>query len=184
VVTAYLDDLADWLEKRFHKEHPNDCLTAAQDAILVFIKNPMSYDPDKKSLKNYFRMSAAGDMPNLLEKERRHSDRRVHTELSEPIIEKHLQDEEADPPRVLQRRAEKAEVEARVRSLIPDWLAVGSTPEEIQVVGLMRIGEHRTRVYAAALGLAHLPFRDQQEEVKRVKDRLKKRERKGASNDR
>ena len=50
VVTAYLDDLADWLEKHYDKEQPNYCLTAAEDAILAFIKNPMSYDPDKKSL--------------------------------------------------------------------------------------------------------------------------------------
>ena len=48
VVIAYLDDLADRLEKLYDKEQPNDCLTAAEDAILAFIKNPMSYDPEKK----------------------------------------------------------------------------------------------------------------------------------------
>lgn len=49
VVTAYLEDLADWLEKHYDKEEPNYCLMAAEDAILTFIKNPMSYDPDKSS---------------------------------------------------------------------------------------------------------------------------------------
>jgi len=83
VVTAYLDDLADWLEKIHEQAQSDDCLTAAEDAILAFIKNPMSYDPEKKSLRNYLRMSADGDMKNLLKKERRHSARRVGISLSD-----------------------------------------------------------------------------------------------------
>src|SRR5215211_1096617 len=83
VVTAYLDDLADWLEKIHEQAQSDDCLTAAEDAILAFIKNPMSYDPEKKSLRNYLRMSADGDMKNLLKKERRHSARRGGISLSD-----------------------------------------------------------------------------------------------------
>jgi DNA-directed RNA polymerase specialized sigma24 family protein len=183
VVDAYLDDLADWLEKQYERTQPDDCLTAAEDAILGFIKNPMSYEPERKSLRNYLRMSADGDMKNLLKKERRHSERRLNQELSDPVVEKQLQDKEADPYRVLERRAETAAVDAKVRSLVPNWLAAGSTPEEIQVLGLLRIRERRTRVYAAALGISHLSFKEQQEEVKRAKDRLKKRERTGGQND-
>ena len=39
VVTAYLDDLADWLEKLNGAAQPDECLTAAEDDILAFIKN-------------------------------------------------------------------------------------------------------------------------------------------------
>jgi len=38
------------------KIHPNDCSTAADDAILTLIKNPGSYDPDKQTLEAYLRM--------------------------------------------------------------------------------------------------------------------------------
>ncbi len=183
VVAAYLDDVADWLEALYTQEHPNDCSTAAADAILTFIRNPATYDPEKQTLEKYLRMSADGDMKNLLRSERRHGKRRVNLEIAEPSLEKRLQDEEAEPHRVLERRAEKAVVDAKVRSLVPDWLAAGSTPEEVHVLGLMRIGERRTRVYAAALGISHLPFEQQQREVKRTKDRLKKRERTGGQND-
>jgi hypothetical protein len=86
VAIAYLDDLADWLEKQYYEQHPNDCLTAAQDAIVAFIKNPKSWRPDKKTLRGYLRMSADGDMKNLLEKERRHSEHRVNLELSESAV--------------------------------------------------------------------------------------------------
>jgi hypothetical protein len=183
VVAAYLDGLADWLERLYPREHPNDCSTAAADAVLAFIRSPATYNPEKQTLEKHLRMSADGDMKNLLRSERRHSKRRANLELAEPSLEKRLRDEEADPHRVLERHAEKAVVDAKVRSLIPDWLATGSTPEEVHVLGLMRIGERRTRVYAAALGISHLPFEQQQREVKRTKDRLKKRERTGGQND-
>lgn len=183
LVAAHLDNLADWLEALYPQEHPNDCSTAAADAILTFIRSPATYDPEKQTLEKYLRMSADGDMKNLLRSERRHSNRRVNLETAETSLEKRLRDEEAEPHRVLERRAEKAVVEAKVRSLIPDCLAAASTPEEIHVLGLIRIGERRTRVYAAALGISQLPFERQQREVKRTKDRLKKRERTGGQND-
>ncbi len=49
-------------------------------------------------------MSANGDMKTVLKKERRHSERRMNLELSEPVVEKQLQDKEEDPHRVLEPR--------------------------------------------------------------------------------
>lgn len=184
VVAAYLDDLADWLEARYPQEHPNDCSTAAADAILTFIRCPEVYDPERLTLKSYLRMSANGDMKNLLKSERRHGKRRVNLELTEPAVEKQLRDERADPAHILERRANEEAAEARLRSLVPDWLTAGLTPEEVQVLGLMRIKERRTTVYATALGISHLPFKEQQKRVKQTKDRLNKRtERMGGQDD-
>jgi hypothetical protein len=47
VVSAYLNGIADWLEALYPREPPNDCSTAAADAILTFIRNPATYDPEK-----------------------------------------------------------------------------------------------------------------------------------------
>lgn len=183
VVAAYLDGLADWLEKLYPQEHPNDCSTAAADAVLAFIRSPATYDPEKQTLEKYLRMSADGDMRNLLRSECRHMKRRVNLELAEPSVENQLRDEEADPAHILERRIDEAETDAKLRSLMPDWLAAGLVPEEIQVLGLMRIKERRTTVYAAALGISHLPFKEQQKQVKRAKDRLNKRMERMASQD-
>lgn len=184
VAYAYLDDLTDWLTYRYPREHPNDCSTAAQDAILEFIRRPTTYDPERQSLKTYLRMSADGDMKNLLRAEHRHGKRRVNLELTEPAVENRLRDDDANPAHILERRTEEEETSAKLRSLIPDWLAAGLTTEEVHVLGLMHVKERRTTVYAAALGISHLPFKEQQRKVKQVKDRLNKRkERMGIQDD-
>lgn len=183
LVSTYLDDVADWLATRYSGEHPNDCSTAAEDAILDFIRRPTTYDPERQTLKTYLRMSADGDMRNLLRSERRHGKRRVNLDLIDPTVKSRLRDEEADPAHLLERRAEDEEKSARLRSLIPDWLAAGLTAEEVHVLGLMRMKERRTTVYAAALGILHLPFEEQQRKVKQVKDRLNKRKERGGSQD-
>jgi hypothetical protein len=53
---AYLDRLAEWLMRVNPMIHPNDCSSAAEDAILKLIKNPGSYDPGKQTLEAYLRM--------------------------------------------------------------------------------------------------------------------------------
>jgi hypothetical protein len=56
----------------------------------------------------------------------------------------------------------------RVRERVPDR-------RERQTFVLMLCGVRETGVYARALELSHLPLREQRNEVKRVKDRVKKR---------
>lgn len=174
VAFTYMDRITDWLIARNPQVHPHECSTAAEVAILSYLKRPEIYDPEQQTLEVFLRISAADDLKNLLKSERRHSESRADSELVElpRVVEKHARDEEADPAHIL---AEKEEAEARLRSLVPPWLAVGLTDGEIRVLALMHVGERSTRAYAVALGLLHLPFKEQQKDVKRVKDRLKKR---------
>jgi hypothetical protein len=60
-------------------------------------------------------------------------------------------------------------------STVPESVRTGLTREEQSVLALMRVKERKTAVYAAALGIAHLPPDAQRQEVKRMKDRLAKR---------
>ena len=46
-------------------------IEAAEDAILALIRKPESYSPERQTLEVYLRMSARGDLRNLLAKERR-----------------------------------------------------------------------------------------------------------------
>lgn len=180
LVVGYLDYLARWLQSRNPGVGAEDCLTAAEDASLALIKNPSSYDPKRGSLLRYLRMSASGDLKNRLRAERRHAWRKIDLEVAlgngwtdvelSPEEGKYLKDEEADPARKLelrQRSLASAEVVSTLRASL--------SAEEWEVLQLMLDGERKTRVYAEILGLLGLSNAEQRREVKRVKDRLKKR---------
>jgi hypothetical protein len=166
---AFLDPLTEWLEANNPRlQDPHLYATAAEDALLALIKNPRSYDPQRQTLEVYLRISAKGDLLNLVERERRHQKRRERLDVVElsPRSRKHLWDVEGDPAIVVAREQGVAG---------PSIVLPGLTPYEEQVLELMRDGERRTSVYAAALGITHLPGAEQRQAVKRVKDRLKKR---------
>ena len=167
---AYLEPLATWLERRNPRvRDPHLCTVAAGEAILALIKAPRSYDPERRSLEGYLRMSAQADLRNLLSKERRHSLRRASLDAVElsPVAGKELWDVEGDPARIVEREADLA-------AISPPKLS-GLTSREEQVLALMQQGERRTIPYARVLRVEHLPAPEQRQEVKRVKDRLKKR---------
>lgn len=166
----YLDALAGWLQRRNPGVgDPHLCTVAAGEAILALIKAPRSYDPARRSLEGYLRMSAQGDLLNLLRAERRHTDRRASLDAVElsSVVGKQLWDVSGDPARIVER---EAEVLVAQPPTVP-----GLTPQEEQVLVLMQQGERKTVAYARLLGLDRLPVVEQRQEVKRVKDRLQKR---------
>jgi plasmid stabilization system protein ParE len=167
---AYLESLAAWLERQNPRvTDPHLCTVAAGEAIIALIKAPRSYDPARRSLEGYLRMSAQGDLRNLLRTERRHSLRRASLDAVElsPVAGKDLWDVEGDPARIVDQEAEL--------TAIPPPKLPGLTPQEERVLALLRQGERRTIAYARVLDIEYLPVPEQRQEVKRVKDRLQKR---------
>lgn len=185
VAVAYLEPLARWLFRLNPRAERSECDTAAEDAILSWLKRPGAYDPVKMPLEAYLRMAAKRDLQNARHSERRHADRRADwgaVELS-PTMGKHLMDVEADPARIVELQEMVGEI-VRKRPRMPAEVLAGLTPGEVQALGLIECGERRTALYAVALGLAHLAPDQQRAEVKRVKDRLKVRlKRSGVSDD-
>ncbi len=59
----------------------------------------------------------------------------------------------------------------------------GLSDAESKALELLLDGERKTAVFAEALGIGHLPTTDQRAEVKRVKDKLKKRIQRETSGD-
>jgi hypothetical protein len=170
---AYLDYLAGHLAARNPGIERQYCDTAAGDAILALIKNPAAYDPARGDLDTYLRMAAQGDLKNLLRREQRHRSRRASWEAVEksPDLGNELGDVEGDPARIVEAHETVMERQAAQQHVSLADL----TPEEERVLALLDAGERRTDLYAAALGIAHLPFAEQQRRVKQIKDRLKKR---------
>jgi RNA polymerase sigma-70 factor (ECF subfamily) len=136
------------------------------------IKNPASFDPARGDLAAYLRMSAQADLINLLDKEGRHHQGRRPWHLVEHADESRNDLGRNDDPSLPLRIAEEQE-QANCGALAldgPEW-----TDTERRVVALMRRGERSTAVFADAMGLGSLPSEEQKREVKRVKDRIKKR---------
>jgi DNA-directed RNA polymerase specialized sigma24 family protein len=173
---SYLNPLAEWLTRNHPDADPHDCDTAAENTILALTKNPASYKPERQTLHAYLRMSAARDLKNVLRSEQRHTERRADFEVVElsPAMRKYLRDDDADPAIIVERREDLMAAQSKVRSLSADVLE-GLTPAEARALELMQLGERKTSVYARVLGLSDRPPDEQQRDVKRVKDKLKKR---------
>jgi hypothetical protein len=167
-----LEPLVRWLEKHNRRIDPHLCAQAADEAILALIHRPASYRPDRLGLEAYLRMAAQRDLQNLLRSERKHHDRRVPWETVEvaAVAGKYLgrQDDPTLPLRI-------AEEHQAARAAVPPSVRGTLSEPEARVLTLMEQKERRTAVYAEVLGLTDLPAEQQAREVKRVKDRLKKR---------
>jgi DNA-directed RNA polymerase specialized sigma24 family protein len=175
LATAYLDSLAAWLIANNPRAHPHDCQTAAADALLSVMKNPASYKPELRSLLGYLRMAATGDLRNLLKSASRHAWRSLSFEAVELSGEAgKLIQEDSDPADIVAHREGETPSVIGLPAL-PEALQVGLTQKEQLVRQLMWRGERSTAVYAEVLQIADRPVDEQRREVKRMKDRLKKR---------
>lgn len=175
IALAFLPPLVKWLRDCFPRQDEHLCYTAAEDAILALIKRPMAYDPSRQALSVYLRMSARGDLLNLMRSEQRHRDRQTRLDGVEipQFAGKYIWGSEADPAEIVVRHEELSSI-AQLPTL-PDSVVARLSAGEASALELLQQGERRTQFYAQVLGLAHLSKDEQQREVKRVKDRLKKR---------
>jgi DNA-directed RNA polymerase specialized sigma24 family protein len=169
IAAAYLDPLIDWLIGTNPTLHPHDCCEAADEAILSLLRNPDGYDPLKLGLFAFLQMSAQGDLKNLLARERRHRRRCQQLSIVELGEDAGKYSGADDDPSFNLLLAE-AEAES-----VPAEVGDGLSEVEKRVLELMLAGERHTEAYAAVMGISDLPVEEQRREVKRVKDRLKKR---------
>jgi hypothetical protein len=178
--SAFFKPLIHWLETICPKVDPHLRESAAVDTLIQYVKAPHAFRPECGSLPAYLRMAARGDLFNLLQREKRHQRHRVPwsvVELGEESGKISGRDEEPS------RRLEDNEEEERWQVLV-QAVRDGCTDSERRVLDLMLAGERNTATFVAALGIPGLPAAEQEREVKRVKDRIKKRlEREGARHD-
>lgn len=142
--------------------------TVAIDLMLAVGRRPAQYDPERLSLSAYLRMAARGDVKNALERERRRIRRQIpldDVELRAPVRNSPWTSA-SDPAGVVV----DALADARLAALREQFVG-----RDREVVDLMLDGERRTEVFADVLGLRDRPLDEQVREVKRTKDRLKKR---------
>lgn len=159
---AFLPWLSERLARRFRRADPHLLDSIAIDCVLRLCEQPARYDPARGSLDHYLLMDAEGDVRNALNSQARRAARMVSLETVELRTAAGNIQQGADEPE-----------DENLASLVAE--VAGSDPRERAVLELMLDGERRTRPYVEVLGLHGLPPDEQRREVKRWKDRLKKR---------
>lgn len=158
---AYLDMLVAFLRRAHRTADEHLVLQAAEDAVLDVISHPGRYNPGRGSLPGYLRMAARRDLMNAVRKEDRHQQNRAGAESVEFAEDRGNDEGDSLGPSF---------DDPKLAAALADF-----TPTEQEFFRLLRTGEKRTSVLAAALGLGDRPVAEQQAETKRTRDRLIKR---------
>jgi RNA polymerase sigma-70 factor (ECF subfamily) len=170
IADAFLPPLVTYMKTRYSwVDDPHLPQAAAVDAVLSYLQRPQQYNPEKRSLASYLRMSANGDLKNELTsrtRERQTQGGGRVVELDAPGAEYRVEDNTG------------LSVEEQVEILVsPVWPRVNelvTDPVDRQIVRLMMENVRETTAFAQVLGITHLSNDEQAQEVKRHKDRLKK----------
>ena len=142
---AYLEPLVVWLSEIEPCVSEDIRLEAAEDAILALIRKPESYSPELQTLEVYLRMSARGDLRNLLRKERRHHKGRVPWESVElsADVGKYLGHND-DPALPLCLDEERKSI----ANAAPESVRRKLSETDLRALELLNQKERRTAVYA------------------------------------
>jgi len=142
---------------------------AAADAFMQYLKAPEKYDATRGAWITYLFQIARSRLLRLAERENRHLVALAGSvELDADMGYSVPADERFDPQNGLDQ-SDASNLVDRARE------STEFTQVERRVLDLMKKGERSTKVFAQALAIAHLGADDQRVEVKRVKDRIKKR---------
>ncbi len=171
LAASYLGPLVDWLSATDAGAPEDVRLEAAEEALLSLIRDPRSFSPDLQTLEVYLRMSARGDLLNLLRKERRHHRGHISLESVEHSADAGKYLGRDDDPLLPLRISEEA---GRIAASVPEAVRRKLSDTDLRALELMLRGERRTSAFAELWELHQLPPGEQADEVNRRKDRLKK----------
>jgi hypothetical protein len=168
LAATYLAPLVGWLRQTFPRDDDALLETIADDLVLDLAEYPERYDPDRLPLERYLRMAARGDLKNAQDAVRRRAARWTSLEGVELL-----------PSARNSRWADTTDLAGRVADALDDERLAAMLAHLVgrdrEVVELMLDGERRTTEFATILGLQDRPLDEQVREVKRAKDRLKKK---------
>ena len=135
------------------------------EALMSYVKRPTQFDPEKRGLRGFLTMAADGDLLNALAKRKRRREKEVL-----------LPDVEVEALRG-KKNIDGQDPESQLDAKRMRWEVAGlfEDPKDRDVVELILDGERSTEAFVEILRLDGLPIEEQRREVKRHKDRIKKR---------
>lgn len=163
--SAVLIPLAAELRRAFPFAHADDVEGAVHDAVLWAIEYPDRFDPEKSPPDRFLRLVAERALTRHLRRESKRRDGR------KPLECVGLDPADDNLP---QAYYDLSEDRARLAPLLADL-----DPVDRRVWDLLCDGERRTLAFAGVLGIADRPADQQTAEVKRAKDRIKARLKRG-----
>lgn len=147
-----------------------DVADVAADALVRYLANPDRFRPERgKGLAGFLLMDARGDLLNLLRSKRK---LQPPTPISDAVADQ-LEDRNIrsmTQERMLERLPSR--LDERVLELLPDRLDRG-------ILELMMDGVRDSDAYASLMGLSERSREVQAREVKRAKDRIRARLKRG-----
>jgi hypothetical protein len=161
IFDLYYGPLIDWLRGRFPAVSWDRLEEAAALCMTDLMHQPLRFDPQQKSLRGYLCMAARSDLLNILRR-----DGKLHQE--EPVFWNSLAD------RVAVGLAAGNGDGGELLAALERFQATLDDVDRL-ALNLMLDEERRTHCYVEACGLEHVAREDQPTEVKKLKDRLKKR---------
>jgi hypothetical protein len=177
---AFLQPLLDALHAAFPADGSFDSDLVDEcvlDTLLHFPQQPEKYRPEKGSLWTYLYIDAKGNLLNALEREAR-KDRHREAALPSVALEAQSRNEQQEdelwklpteePPVLLPAGVDFDLLQREVEVIL-------SNDTDLAIVELMVAGTRETERFSSVLGISDLPLKAQRQEVKRVKDKWKKR---------
>ena len=164
------EEVMESLVEKLSRKYPNlrdpDLPTeAVADALMDYSKRPEQFDPTQRSLFGFLVMAAEGDLKNALARIARRRDKEIQLE---PVEVDEFGGNTIDRTSELDERIDFERIRDSLNELLDD-------PKDRAVVKLMMEGERATEVFAQVLELEALSEDQQRTEVKKNKDRIKKR---------
>jgi len=149
------------------------CQTVVHDLLLAYIEKPGKYDPNKLDLFPYLRMAAKADLKNAIDKEVRRNKKIV--EFEDPNVEEWLGGRNNVQEETELSEWVEAETGLSIHQIV-DEFKTQFDQVELEIIELMIIeGVRETKMYAQVLGLSNNSIEEQRKEVKKFKDKVKKK---------
>ncbi len=143
-------------------------LEAVNEAFWGYYKKPETFDPALNTLHRFLEIAAERDLKNILEREKKHLNRKKlpeNVELAESFWNSIKRDNQPSDGNLLQREALK-EIDTELSKHF-------KTQRDIAIAKCILLGERKTEIFSKLLNMESLDLVEQKKQVKKHKDRIK-----------
>lgn len=143
-------------------------LEAVNEAFWGYYKNPETYNPNQNSLLRFLEIAAERDLKNILEREKKHFNKKnvpENVELAESFWNRIKRNNQSTDGDLIQQEALK-EIDAELSKHF-------KTEQDIAIAKCILTGERKTEIFSKLLDMEMLDLVEQKKQVKKHKDRIK-----------
>lgn len=151
------------------RQDESHLLEAVNDALMGYYRNPNTFDPKQKSLKNFLILAAKRDLLNIIERNKKHNKKinfPTDVEVEENTWNRIKKSSQLPDTEIIQSES---------INLVDEELSkYFSNERDIELAKMVIRGERETDAFAIVLQIETHEKNKKQDEVKRNKDRIKK----------